>query len=341
MAKRRKFEVPKLATRKRLEDVGRKEQSAMEYLVTYGWAILLIAVVMSVLFYTSFSSTSLRAQPGACQVVRPLGPYTTLDINTEGECSNLLPEFVPSFGTSNFTGSTGNNGKGYGKISYPNFVQLPNINFALHNPNQANYNLYPPGFTITAWVYWSGPNNAPCQGIFGNDPTPSSGIALLGYGGNNGACGVLWINGSYVKWKNTSYAFNKNAWTFVAAVYNQSNGSAAVYTNMILFSNAVLTPRNFQTSNAFTLGAVIFANGDVYPTNGTVADVQLYNTPLSISELDAMYGLGLGGVPVQLQNLVGWWPMNGNANDYSGNGNNGASTNVTYSNSWYSSYTNP
>ena len=30
--------------------------------------------------------------------------------------------------------------------------------------------------------------------------------------------------------------------------------------------------------------------------------------------------------------LVGWWPFNGNANDESGNGNDGIPTNITYGN---------
>jgi hypothetical protein len=41
------------------------------------------------------------------------------------------------------------------------------------------------------------------------------------------------------------------------------------------------------------------------------------------------------------QNLVAWWPLNGNANDYSGNGNNGQATNVTYTGSWTGGYTPP
>ena len=48
-------------------------------------------------------------------------------------------------------------------------------------------------------------------------------------------------------------------------------------------------------------------------------------------------GLGI----VDLHNLLGWWPLNGNANDYSGNGNNGAPANVVYTSSWISSYNPP
>ena len=52
-----------------------RAQSAMEYLMTYGWAILIIAVVLGVLFQIGvFSGANLtpKAHAGACQVFRRL-----------------------------------------------------------------------------------------------------------------------------------------------------------------------------------------------------------------------------------------------------------------------------
>ena len=69
--------------------------------------------------------------------------------------------------------------------------------------------------------------------------------------------------------------------------------------------------------------------------------VQIYNTSLSSPEVNALYLEGIGGAPIDLQNLVGWWPLNGNANDYSGNMNNGVSTGVVYTGSWESGYSAP
>ena len=66
----------------------------------------------------------------------------------------------------------------------------------------------------------------------------------------------------------------------------------------------------------------------VYAFNGVVTNVQLYNTPLSPATLNAMYAEGVGGDPIVLSSLVGWWPLNGNANDYSGNNNNGQAYNA-------------
>ncbi len=303
-----------------------ESQSTLEYFITYGWAILVIAIVLAILFSLNFFSPNIRALPGSCQVIRPLGPYNPTDIAIQGECTGLLPEYASSFGTLSV--GTSGSGKGYGGVSYPKYVLLPNL--TINGAFSSGLPTGAPGFTVTAWIYWYGTNNAPCQGIFGSNPSPSSGIALYGYGGNNGACGVLWINGSYIKWGSSNNSFARNRWIFVSATYNQSNGTAAVYTNGILFSAATQSPHSFQTTNSFSLGATIFPNGDVYPFNGTLANVQLYNTPLTRQELAALYNEGIGGAPVRLQNLVGWWPMNGNANDYSGNNNDGIATNVSF-----------
>ena len=61
--------------------------------------------------------------------------------------------------------------------------------------------------------------------------------------------------------------------------------------------------------------------------------MQLYNASLSSNQINLLYDEGIGGVPVQTQGLIGWWPLNGNANDYSWNGNNGHLYNNTFSGS--------
>ncbi|MEM3460139.1 MAG: LamG-like jellyroll fold domain-containing protein, partial [Candidatus Micrarchaeaceae archaeon] len=93
------------------------------------------------------------------------------------------------------------------------------------------------------------------------------------------------------------------------------------------------------SSGPLRIGPAISTQNDAL--NGTMANVQLYNTSLSQAEITALYQEGIGGAPIDLQNLVGWWPLNGNANDYSGNGNNGVPSNVTFVSNWYSGYTPP
>ncbi|MGC8688327.1 MAG: hypothetical protein ACP5RQ_02935, partial [Candidatus Micrarchaeia archaeon] len=76
-----------------------KSQSAMEYLTTYGWAILIIAVVLVVLFHMGVFNTNTgpKALPGSCKVYRPNGPGTTQYIGLEGVCNDELPEDVAYF----------------------------------------------------------------------------------------------------------------------------------------------------------------------------------------------------------------------------------------------------
>ena len=74
---------------------------------------------------------------------------------------------------------------------------------------------------------------------------------------------------------------------------------------------------------------------------GDMANFQTYNTSLSSSEVEALYLAVIGGAPIQTQNLVEWWPLNGNANDYSGNDNNGQASNVIYTGSWETGYSTP
>ena len=87
----------------------KKSQSAMEYLMTYGWAILIIAVVLVALFQMGvFNSANFapKAQPGSCQVFR-----TTAATSLEGTCNNELPQYVALFKgivTSNVTSNIGN-----------------------------------------------------------------------------------------------------------------------------------------------------------------------------------------------------------------------------------------
>ncbi|MEM4067806.1 MAG: hypothetical protein QXV17_13200, partial [Candidatus Micrarchaeaceae archaeon] len=79
---------------KPLQKASSKVQSAMEYLMTYGWAILVIAVVLGALYSLGvFNANNFapKAPPGSCQVFRPNGPGTSFDLNLEGVCNGELP----------------------------------------------------------------------------------------------------------------------------------------------------------------------------------------------------------------------------------------------------------
>ena len=67
-----------------------------------------------------------------------------------------------------------------------------------------------------------------------------------------------------------------------------------------------------------------------YYFNGSLSNFQIYNTSLSANQVKALYQEGIGGTPILPANIIAWYPLNGNANDLSGNGNPGTPTNVIW-----------
>ena len=287
--------------------VRSKSQSAMEYLMTYGWAILIIAIVLGALFQLGvFNGQNFapKAPPGACQVFRPNGPGSTLDINLEGECQGELPEYVAQFNGQTST------------INIPDSGSL--------SPNQS--------MTITVWVYmssissnwgelsWKQSNNRAWW--FGFYPNSASDI-LWSIDGDNG-CNVVSA---------------LDSWQFIAVTFNSTSGKAW-YNNG--GSSPVCSVSMTNTIPGTSTGTPIYIGGTTWaPITGYMANMQIYNVSLNANEIRSLYLEGIGGAPIDPYYVAGWWPLNGNANDYSGNGNNGQATGVSYTNSWTSGYSAP
>ncbi|MDE1824642.1 MAG: hypothetical protein KGH74_05100, partial [Candidatus Micrarchaeota archaeon] len=112
------------------------------------------------------------------------------------------------------------------------------------------------------------------------------------------------------------------------------------YLNGKLQGTATTSSGTIVNTNPLYFGSYvgIINNGNF---NGSIADAQIYNASLDNTTITMLYHEGIGGAPVGLQNLVGWWPLNGNANDYSGGNNQGTPTNVIWNANWQSGYTAP
>jgi len=304
--------------KKPLGKASAKAQSAMEYLMTYGWAILIIAVVLGALFQLGvFNPMTFapKAPPGACQVFRPNGPGTTQFINLEGVCSGEMPQYVASF-------------KGDSDIA----TSLP----TLQTDN----------ITISAWfmAQKSYPAN---WGIYylGSTPPPNAnGYGIVAENASWGWCSstphpyMAFLESSVEAVCFTNAQFNIGSWNYVAVVITPdgSNRNVTLYLNGVQYNLTNLLAPKVQQGNALIGDST---EGDEF--YGQIANVQIYNTTLSANEIQALYLEGIGGAPIDLQNLIGWWPLNGNANDYSGNDNNGVPTNVIFVSNWYSGYTPP
>ncbi|MEM3781838.1 MAG: hypothetical protein QXT43_02670, partial [Candidatus Micrarchaeaceae archaeon] len=133
----------------------------------------------------------------------------------------------------------------------------------------------------------------------------------------------------------------------VSIKYNSTTGESTKYwyANGQLIREGTATGEMQFANTNFTIGAISRDSspgyGDAEWFNGSISNIQVYNTYLSVNQVHALYIEGIGGAPIDLQNLVAWYPLNGNANDYSGNGNNAVTSNVIFASSWYSGYTPP
>ncbi len=287
-------------------------QSAMEYLMTYGWAILIIAVVLAALFELGvFNANNLgpRAQPGSCHVFRPNGPGTTAFINTEGLCNGELPQYVAQFsGSANIIGSFSGG-------------------FPYNSPTP---------ITMTAWI---------------KDPG-NSGIAALAVGSNSYGCTTHLYEAGLNSYSSDTLTYHGCCNDYTSSPitgFDRADGSwhfiAISYTPGTMIFEADNNIQTYSVTLDPNLGGTLILMGqdecDHWYFAGYEANVQLYNTSLSANDLQALYKEGIGGAPIDLQNLVGWWPLNGNAQDYSGNNNNGQINGVAFTGSWTSGYSAP
>ena len=129
-----------------------------------------------------------------------------------------------------------------------------------------------------------------------------------------------------------SQTVSLNTWHQVGMIYTGSTEYAVVDGVLYqlatgLSGNSPLTSTVVATGIGGALGTSVKPS---WPFAGQIADVQQYNFSLSAAQVNSSYYAGPLGGPASQTGLVGWWPLNGNPNDYSGNANNGQSSNVTY-----------
>ncbi len=293
-------------------------QAAMEYLMTYGWAILVIAVVLAVLFSLGVTNPlffSPKAPPGSCQVVRPNGPGTTSSISLEGgQTCQQIPEYVASLnGKTNQYVSLGNNpafsseAGSAGALTFCMWYYLNTI---------VNYQ----GVMIKGQYYPSYGNN--WEYTF--DQYGIQGFTVWTPGGSNIA---FYSTGKYPP---------INTWIFACLTFDQKTRSAYYY-----FDGNQSVNTGIYGTAATSTGSLIVGYGEHGPFSGKIANIQIYNAALSPSEIRSLYLEGIQGAPLNLQSLVGWWPLDGNTNDYSGNNNDGIASNIIWSGNWWQSYSAP
>ena len=135
--------------------------------------------------------------------------------------------------------------------------------------------------------------------------------------------------GAWYCYATTTTTINPNNWYMVTGVFNGVASTLNIYLNGQLGNGVTVTGTITNGGGSVTLGE---PQCDSNWFSGSMADAQIYNTALSPTQVANLYNEGMGGSPILPANNIGWWPLNGNANDYSGNNNNGAPTSITYTN---------
>ncbi len=293
-------------------------QAAMEYLMTYGWAILIIAVVIGALAYLGVFNLDFivpKTQPGYCQVFRPNGPDTATNLALQGLC-NTYPEYTLSIKTD--------------------------ADYILGNDRYLPTGSSPR--TITEWVYYQGGSFAMLGG-YGSCISVKGSLSFIMV-----SSGSLWFWG----WGDDFYpslSVPENEWTFVATTY-PANGNP-LYVTMYANEKSQTGELTSGVPLSTPVNSRMFIDwggcgGGQYQMQ--VANEQIYNASLDSASINALYLEGIGGAPIDMQNLVAWWPLNGNLNDYSGNGQNAqliidnqpvVPNSLFWTSSWYDGYTQP
>jgi hypothetical protein len=289
-----------------------KLQSAMEYLMTYGWAILIIAVVLGVLFQLgvfSSSSFALRASPGSCQVFRPNGPGTGTNVNLVGVCNGQVPQYVLR-----------EQNTGYLTIQDSKSLDFQIGTFSVWSKIESA--------AVPGWVYYISKQSYGVDGYF------------FGLGSSGGAYMFAWTGGTIRNQCNgVGSSLIDGKWHNVIASYDGNIISTYVDgINVCTYNYGSYLVMGASTTAALTLGS---ASGGQGTWQGNLANVQVYNMSLSTSDVQTLYSRGVGGAPIYPRYLAGWWPLNGDAKDYSGNNNQGVPTSASYSTQWLSGYTTP
>jgi hypothetical protein len=124
---------------------------------------------------------------------------------------------------------------------------------------------------------------------------------------------------------------------FIVVEWNGNNKDVYIFDNSSTVYNSqnTLFPAQFSINYIDIGGATTSIHFDnTWGFNGTISNVQLYSDGLSPSQMSQIHKEGIFGRPLSGVGLIGWWPLNGTAKDYSGNGNNGVATNIVYTSNY-------
>ena len=264
--------------------------------------------------------------------------------------ANGLVGWWPFNGNANDESGNGNNGSNNGATLTTDrngnvnsaYSFDPNSNSNINIPFSSSLNSIQNGITLSAWIYMDGgtpagtpPRILELRGAYGGGG--DAGFVMLATDNNNSsrAFELRWYsnNGnSNLHFSPTNSTLTSLNWHLISFTADGIIGVAKYYFDGVLQStstNDIITQCNYN-NNPLIIGAEPNLLGK---WGGKLDDIGIWNRALTQQEITNLY---TSTVPVSClpayvptSGLVGYWPFCGNANDESGNGNNGTNNGAT------------
>ena len=288
--------------------ISRAHASAKEARRLGGRNISLVALISLACLHNGIAQDVSCLQNGLAQ-----------DISTNG----LVAHYTFNATAHDISGN-GNNGTNNGATLTSDRFGNPNSAYhfsfsSITIPTNAGFDIPPNGqFTISAWARPDVSTTRNSFSIF----TKGNWDYGLYYAGTNSQFFIG--DGAGAVCQNPTAAV-PGTWYHVVGTY--SNGNWAIYVNGNLGA-AVDYPAGLitQSSGYEAIGRKGTASQDWFP--GDIDDLRFYQRALSASEVGQLYAYESQQDPLA-SGLIAYYPFNGNANDASGNGNNGTVSGAT------------
>ena len=117
----------------------------------------------------------------------------------------------------------------------------------------------------------------------------------------------------------TTTPYNDGKWHFLVDTYN--NGQETLYIDGKQVGTQAQSEVAYSSTYYYQLGTGYTSlwpntNSAWFYFNGELANAQVYNSTLSSQQILSMYNSGISGAPISSNSIQGWWPLNGNINNY-------------------------
>lgn len=190
--------------------------------------------------------------------------------------------------------------------------------------------------TVNAWVDMASGINAAPPASPQREEVIGSGNFIMSVNalGNNEEDLYLDTGPSWLGPITSTYGISPKQWTMLSATFANTGpgtGLVTLYINGVpAGTHAEAVGSVSQNKRNTVLGSWETSPYTQFYFNGSISNIQVYNTSFSAAQISQLYLSGINGQPLDTKHIVGWWPLDGNTNDYSPYADDGSPVGVGY-----------